>query len=204
MPRRRRRLSHPPSPCRRRFFSLVPPPRTRRNFYPFSSLIRSFFFVPPLVLFFPSPLLSFSLVSFFFFLFPPLPFSIYPFVPARVSLHAEANATNIGLIVNEKSLHFRVQILVPPRRSRASYPLPFQPLLLILLLSSEFSGETLDRWSILLLPRASSLPPNGLWWIIVRRECASSLQPFYLRHDPWLLARYISALPRYYARVFRP
>lgn len=203
MPRRRRRLSHPPSPCRRRFFSLVPPPRTRRNFYPFSSLIRSFFFVPPLVLFFPSPLLSFSLVS-FFFLFPPLPFSIYPFVPARVSLHAEANATNTGLIVNEKSLHFRVQILVPPRRSRASYPLPFQPLLLILLLSSEFSGETLDRWSILLLPRASSLPPNGLWWIIVRRECASSLQPFYLRHDPWLLARYISALPRYYARVFRP
>lgn len=117
----RRRLSHPP-----RRFSLVP----TRNFYPFSSPNSILF--PPLVPFFPS---SIFFVFFFFFPFFVFHHSLYTRSshPA-VSLHGEANATNTGLIVNEKSLHFRVQILVPPpRRSRASYPLPFQPLLLPIL-----------------------------------------------------------------------
>lgn len=171
----RRRLSHPPRPRCRRFS----PRSYSRNFYPLSLLSQ---FDP----FFLSSLRSILSLFYLFCFFSLFYHSLYtPRSSQPVSLHGEA--TNTGLIVNEKSLHFRVQILVqPPRRSRASYPLPFQPLLpiLCLLVCTNSVEIPLDRCRSF----SSRLPVQLTLWIIVRRECNLVATVFPPRHDPWLLA----------------
>lgn len=135
----------------------LPVPRRTRNFYPFYHHHHHHPLDPSLVFFSRSIRASFS-----------------------IWLHVEANAANSGLIVNEKSLHFRVQIPVPAvPMSFTSLTLPAATTLLRIPVTNSMNRGSLPI--LLRFPSRSGrqYSTDGLCngFLIVCRECSSSFQP---------------------------